>query len=361
MLREVRTCPGAGVENASCRDRRLIQPTTVGPPAILTDTRPCAARVRARFRRGPSEPRVRAMTVIVPLEIKELHLEISGRPEEGAVETFAPNRSDQAFDEWMRERHVRHRLDRFHVEDSQIRLPLVEPIQGIMVRAEVCRRGVAARRSIEHPAQPHAIHDAAVHAKAHDAPRTLVHHDEHPVRAEYSRFASKQVKTPQAVLRVTKDREPGRSRRVWLRLVPSRENAPHHILVDGNTEGQGHLLRDPWTPPSWVPLFHVDDGGHDFLSGSLGARLLPYLGREQPAIFPLRQRPMEAQERGGFQNDRGTDQSARAHEERTHTGDHAINEEETGGTTPGTIEDEQLLLDEHRFGDHGTHTAGTGE
>src|SRR5713101_9767015 len=105
MLREVRTCPGAGVENASCRDRRLIQPTTVGPPAILTDSRPCAARVRARFRRGTSQPCVRAMTVIVPLEIKELHLQISGRPEERAVETFAPNRSDQADDVCMRERH----------------------------------------------------------------------------------------------------------------------------------------------------------------------------------------------------------------------------------------------------------------
>ena len=110
MLREVRTCPGAGVANASGRDRRLIQPTRVGPPAILTDSRPRAARVGARFRRGTSQPRVRAMTVIVPLEIKELHLQISGRPEERAVKTFAPNSADQPFDEWMRERHVRHRL-----------------------------------------------------------------------------------------------------------------------------------------------------------------------------------------------------------------------------------------------------------
>jgi hypothetical protein len=34
-------------------------------------------------------------------------------------------------------------------------------------------------RSIEHVAQRHAIHDAAVDAEAHDAPRILVHHDEH--------------------------------------------------------------------------------------------------------------------------------------------------------------------------------------
>jgi len=178
---------------------------------------------------------MRAMTVVVPLEIKELHLQISGRPEERAVETFAPNGSNQAFDEWMRERHVRHRLDGFHVEDSQIRLPLVEPIQGIMVRAEVCRRRVASSGSIEHPAQPHAVNDAAMHAKAHDAPRTLVHHDEHPVCAQSSRFASKQIKTPQTVLRVTEGREPGRPRRVRFRPVTNGENSPHHILVDGNS------------------------------------------------------------------------------------------------------------------------------
>ena len=51
----------------------------------------------------------------------ELHLQISDRPEERAVETFASNRSNQPFDEWMRERYVRHRLDFLHVEYPQIR------------------------------------------------------------------------------------------------------------------------------------------------------------------------------------------------------------------------------------------------
>jgi hypothetical protein len=45
-----------------------------------------------------------SMTVVVALEIGELHLQISGRPEEGAVQAFAPNRADQPFNEWMRER-----------------------------------------------------------------------------------------------------------------------------------------------------------------------------------------------------------------------------------------------------------------
>src|SRR3982074_896923 len=41
------------------------------------------------------------MTVTVMLEIDELHLQIRGRPEEGAVQTFAPNAANQAFNEGM--------------------------------------------------------------------------------------------------------------------------------------------------------------------------------------------------------------------------------------------------------------------
>jgi hypothetical protein len=156
---------------------------------------------------------------------------------------------------------------------------------------------LATSGSIEHLAQRHTVYDAAVHAKTHDAPRPLVHHDEHPVRVEDGRFAPKQIKTPETVLRVTKDREPGRLRRVLFWPVPSGENPPHHVLVHGNTEGQGDLLRDPWTSPGRVPLFHVDDRGHDFLAGSLGARPRRPFGREEPAIRPLYQRSMKAQQR----------------------------------------------------------------
>ena len=180
--RGVRALARANVAHGSWRNRRLIQPTTVDPPAIPTNTRSCAVLARARFRCHPAQPRMRAMTVKIALEIKQLPLQISGCPEHRPVETFAANRSDQAFKEWMRQRRVRHRLDGFHVEDSQIRLPPMESVQRIMVRAEVSRRRLATNRSIEHLAQRDAINDAAVHAEAHDAPRTFFHHDEHPVR-----------------------------------------------------------------------------------------------------------------------------------------------------------------------------------
>ena len=122
-----------------------------------------------------------SVPIVIPLKIAELRLQISGRPEQRAVQTFVPDGPNQPFDERMREGDIRHGLNLFHIKDPQVRLPLVEPIQGIMVRTEVGRRRVASNRAIEHPAQPHAIHVTAMHAEAHDATRALIHHDEHPV------------------------------------------------------------------------------------------------------------------------------------------------------------------------------------
>jgi hypothetical protein len=82
-------------------------------------------------------------------------------------------------------------------------------------------------------------------------------------------------------------------------------------------------------------------------------------GEGQPAILPLYQRSMKAQQRGRFEDDRGTNQPARAHDERTQAGDHPISEAEIGRPFPGPIEDQQLVLDEYGFGHHGTHTTGT--
>jgi hypothetical protein len=70
---------------------------------------------------------------------------------------------------------------------------------------------------------------------------------------------------------------------------------------------------------------------------------------------------MEAQERGGFQDNCRTDQAPRAHEERTHTGNDAISKAEVRGTFPGPIEDQQLLLDEQGLGHDRARAAGTGE
>jgi hypothetical protein len=94
--------------------------------------------------------------------------------------------------------------------------------------------------------------------------------------------------------------------------------------------------------------------------GPFGPGLLGVVDENSRRYF-RGQRSMEAQERGGFQDDGGTDQPARAHEQRAHGGDHPISEAEVGGSSPGAIENQQLLLDEYGFGHHGPHAARTGE
>src|SRR5262249_307365 len=94
----------------SRRYRCLIQPTPVHLAAIRINIRTYAARAGARVWRASSQPGMRAETVVVALEIEELHLQIAGRPEQGAVQAFAPDGADQPFNKWMRERHVRDGL-----------------------------------------------------------------------------------------------------------------------------------------------------------------------------------------------------------------------------------------------------------
>src|SRR5262249_47944884 len=78
----------------SCGDRCLIQPTAVPLPAIRTESRASAARVDGRLWRASRSPGMRAVAVVVALEIEELPLQIGGRSEHGAIQTFAPNGAD---------------------------------------------------------------------------------------------------------------------------------------------------------------------------------------------------------------------------------------------------------------------------
>jgi hypothetical protein len=43
---------------------------------------------------------------------------------------------------------------------------------------------------MEHPAERHSINDAAMDAKANDATRKLIHHNQNPVGSQCCRFAS---------------------------------------------------------------------------------------------------------------------------------------------------------------------------
>ena len=106
---------------------------------------------------------------------------------------------DKSLYEGVRKRHVRNSLDFGYLENPKIGLPLVESIQPIVIRAAIFGQTVPANRAMEHPAQGHSIHDAAVDAKTNDATRKLVHHYDNPVGPQGGGFASEQIATPQTV------------------------------------------------------------------------------------------------------------------------------------------------------------------
>src|SRR5262249_46100448 len=125
----------------------------------------------------------------------------------------------------MRKRHVRNRFDFLDFEYSKVGLPLVESIQGIMIRAEVFGPTLPANRGMEHPAQRRSSQDAAVNAKSDDAARKLVHHNENPMCSQGCGFALEQIAAPQTVFHVTEKREPGRTSRIRFRPVMDAQDA----------------------------------------------------------------------------------------------------------------------------------------
>ena len=71
-----------------------------------------------------------ASLVVIEGEIIQLAMEVEAVPEEGVVEIFAPEGSDQALDERVGARRERNGLQFLDVEHSQIRVPAMKPEQG---------------------------------------------------------------------------------------------------------------------------------------------------------------------------------------------------------------------------------------
>ena len=83
------------------------------------------------------ERAVYAIRVVIIAEFVQLLRQIYGVPEKGAIKVLTPDSSDQPFDEGMRDRSVRNRLDLVDLEHTQVGEPAVEAKQWVMIGAEV--------------------------------------------------------------------------------------------------------------------------------------------------------------------------------------------------------------------------------
>ena len=80
-----------------------------------------------------------AVRVVIIRECAQLTPQVDCVPEERVIEIFAAHGADQPFDERMRDRGVRHRLDLLDLEDAQIGEPAMEAKQRVMVGTDVFR------------------------------------------------------------------------------------------------------------------------------------------------------------------------------------------------------------------------------
>jgi len=77
-------------------------------------------------RRGAIQRPVNSMLVAVVSKGLELAREIDRVPEKRVIQEFAPDRSDQTLNEWMRDRNVGHGLDLFDREHAQVGEPAMK-------------------------------------------------------------------------------------------------------------------------------------------------------------------------------------------------------------------------------------------
>jgi len=85
----------------------------------------------------------------------------------------------------MRQGNTWHRLDFNYFQNTKIRLPLMKPIERIMIRTEILRKGgYTSNRLLEHPTKRRTIDHSPMNAKADDAACELVHDNEYPIGSQ---------------------------------------------------------------------------------------------------------------------------------------------------------------------------------
>src|ERR1700730_12968947 len=114
----------------------------------------CAGALRGR---RATERAVDAIRVVIVLVFVQLARQVHGVPEKYPIEVLTPDRSDQPFDERMRERSVLNRLDLLDLQHVQIGEPTVKAKERIVIGTKVFWLESPGGGAIEHAAHRHAI------------------------------------------------------------------------------------------------------------------------------------------------------------------------------------------------------------
>jgi len=153
------------------------------------------------------------------------------------------------------------------------------------------------------------------------------------------RFVAEEVDTPEAVLRLGDEGQPGRAGAAGVAwAVVFGEHAPNDVLVDLDPEGPSDLLGDAHAAKVRIAPLQRDDGGDEFRGRTLGAGFAARgrLGGEEPAVLPLYQGLVEPEQCRRADQRAKRRQPARAHEHRGQAENEAIDGGEVGRPLPGS-------------------------
>jgi len=99
-------------------------------------------------------------------------------------------------------------LEFVDLQNPKFRPPTVRLEERIMIGAEMPRCALTMDGSVEHATDIGGRDGSPMHADTDEATRELVHDHEHPVAPEHDGFAPKEVHAPEAVFRVSNERQP---------------------------------------------------------------------------------------------------------------------------------------------------------
>src|SRR6202521_4795381 len=195
---------------------------------------------------------------------------------------------------------MRYGLDFVDLQNPKVRRPPVRLEQWIMIGAEMSRCAPTMNGGVEHATQVGAIDRTTLHADSDEATRELVHDHEHPVAPEHDGLASKETHAPQAVSRVSDERQPRGPGAAGGGAIVFRQHAVYDVLVDVDSECLRDDARNPRTAEPRIARLELDDGLDKCVARPLRSGLLRALARrEQSAVLATHQGLMKRQERRG--------------------------------------------------------------
>ena len=132
--------------------------------------------------------------------------------------------------------------------------------QRIVIGTEMSGDALPVDGGIEHAADVGAIDGTTMHTDSDEATGELVHDHEHPVAPEHDGLASKEIHAPQAVSRVSDERQPRGPGAAGDGAIVFRQHAVDDVLVDVDPERVHDDARNPRTAEPGIARLELDDG-----------------------------------------------------------------------------------------------------